>query len=134
MHYSRQIPCLLKTSLNQTYVIYTYLFNQHFLWPSYQFLYLYNCSNLFLMFSIQDDDFTDGIPRSLSVCDTENKMLPTVFRWEGGGKQVFISGTFSEWKPIPMVQRYFSIMIFPYSLAYRYFYYFIYISKNKYKH
>lgn len=59
------------------------------------------------MFSIcKDDDFTDGIPRSLSDHDTENKMLPTVFRWEGGGKQVFISGTFSEWKPIPMVQRY----------------------------
>ncbi|VVC26103.1 Hypothetical protein CINCED_3A018056 [Cinara cedri] len=51
-----------------------------------------------------DDDFTDGIPHSMSANDTENKMLPTVFRWEGGGKQVFISGTFSEWKPIPMVQ------------------------------
>lgn len=28
--------------------------------------------------------------------------LPTVFKWEGGGKEVFISGTFSEWKPIKM--------------------------------
>ncbi|XP_060864671.1 5'-AMP-activated protein kinase subunit beta-1 isoform X1 [Metopolophium dirhodum] len=51
-----------------------------------------------------DDDFNDGNPNSLSESDTENKMLPTVFRWDGGGKQVFISGTFSEWKPIPMVQ------------------------------
>lgn len=74
------------------------------------FRYLFN-SNLiylltYLMFSIhKDDDFIDGIPRSMSANDTENKMLPTVFRWEGGGKQVFISGTFSEWKPIPMVQR-----------------------------
>lgn len=58
----------------------------------------------------KDDEFTDGIPHSMSESDTENKMLPTVFRWEGGGKQVFISGTFSEWKPIPMVQRYFYII------------------------
>lgn len=26
------------------------------------------------------------------------------FKWDGGGKEVFISGTFSEWKPIPMVK------------------------------
>lgn len=30
--------------------------------------------------------------------------LPTVFKWDGGGKQVFISGTFSEWKILPMVR------------------------------
>lgn len=29
---------------------------------------------------------------------------PTVFRWEGGGKDVCIGGTFSEWKTIPMVK------------------------------
>lgn len=29
--------------------------------------------------------------------------LPTVFKWEGGGKDVSISGTFTNWKPIPMV-------------------------------
>lgn len=34
---------------------------------------------------------------------SKNKALPTVFRWEGGGKQVYISGTFSEWKTLPMV-------------------------------
>jgi 5'-AMP-activated protein kinase regulatory beta subunit len=28
--------------------------------------------------------------------------LPTVFKWEGGGKDVYITGTFSEWKPIKM--------------------------------
>lgn len=33
----------------------------------------------------------------------KNEALPTVFRWEGGGKQVYISGTFSEWKTLPMV-------------------------------
>lgn len=30
--------------------------------------------------------------------------LPTVFKWDGGGQQVFISGTFSNWKPLPMVK------------------------------
>lgn len=30
--------------------------------------------------------------------------LPTVFKWDGGGKQVYISGTFSEWKALPMVR------------------------------
>ncbi|KAJ8926402.1 hypothetical protein NQ314_021188 [Rhamnusium bicolor] len=29
---------------------------------------------------------------------------PTVFRWEGGGKDVAISGTFSNWETIPMVK------------------------------
>lgn len=29
---------------------------------------------------------------------------PTVFRWEGGGKDVYVSGTFSNWKTIPMVK------------------------------
>jgi len=32
-------------------------------------------------------------------------LLPTVFKWEGGGKDVAISGTFSNWKPVPMVKR-----------------------------
>jgi len=32
------------------------------------------------------------------------KVLPTVFKWDGGGKQVFITGTFSNWKTIPMVR------------------------------
>lgn len=30
--------------------------------------------------------------------------LPTVFKWDGGGRQVFISGTFSEWRSLPMVR------------------------------
>jgi len=33
-----------------------------------------------------------------------DKVFPTVFKWEGGGKQVLISGTFSNWKTIPMVK------------------------------
>lgn len=34
------------------------------------------------------------------------KVLPTVFKWEGGGKSVHITGTFNQWKTIPMVKRY----------------------------
>lgn len=34
----------------------------------------------------------------------DNKVLPTVFKWEGGGKQVYISGTFTGWKTLPMVK------------------------------
>lgn len=30
--------------------------------------------------------------------------LPTVFKWDGGGKQVFLSGTFTDWKSLPMVR------------------------------
>lgn len=36
--------------------------------------------------------------------DQVQTALPTVFKWEGGGKQVYISGTFSEWKALPMVK------------------------------
>lgn len=36
--------------------------------------------------------------------DPSTKVLPTVFKWDGGGKEVFISGTFSDWKSIPMVK------------------------------
>lgn len=31
-------------------------------------------------------------------------MLQTVFKWEGGGQEVFVTGTFSDWKPLKMVQ------------------------------
>lgn len=36
--------------------------------------------------------------------DAKTKALPTVFKWDGGGRDVKISGTFSDWKPIPMVK------------------------------
>ncbi|KAK4336675.1 hypothetical protein RND71_043977 [Anisodus tanguticus] len=32
----------------------------------------------------------------------DKNALPTVFKWEGGGKNVYIKGTFSNWKPIKM--------------------------------
>lgn len=46
--------------------------------------------------------------RSATVSEgtkVNDKVLPTVFKWEGGGKQVYISGTFSDWKTLPMVKR-----------------------------
>ncbi|XP_021357013.1 5'-AMP-activated protein kinase subunit beta-2-like isoform X1 [Mizuhopecten yessoensis] len=40
--------------------------------------------------------------------DPENlkeKLLPTVFKWEGGGKEVYISGTFNQWRQkIPLAK------------------------------
>lgn len=30
--------------------------------------------------------------------------LPTVFKWDGGGKLVYLSGTFTDWKSLPMVR------------------------------
>lgn len=35
----------------------------------------------------------------------DDTVLPTVFKWEGGGRNVMISGTFSDWKVLPMVKR-----------------------------
>jgi len=48
-------------------------------------------------------------PRSNTVSEgtkfnLNDKALPTVFRWEGGGADVYISGTFSGWKTLPMVK------------------------------
>ncbi|XP_044254460.1 5'-AMP-activated protein kinase subunit beta-1 isoform X2 [Tribolium madens] len=53
-------------------------------------------------------DFDHQRPRSNTVSEgtkvnTSDK-TPTVFRWEGGGKDVYVSGTFTEWKTIPMVK------------------------------
>lgn len=41
--------------------------------------------------------------------NTSNK-TPTMFRWEGGGNEVFICGTFTEWKTIPMVKSHGNFM------------------------
>ncbi|XP_047507634.1 5'-AMP-activated protein kinase subunit beta-1 [Pieris napi] len=58
-----------------------------------------------------EDHDEEPMPRKRSNTLTESnksiedvQVLPTVFKWEGGGKQVFISGTFTEWKTIPMVK------------------------------
>jgi len=39
-----------------------------------------------------------------STEEASSKVLPTVFKWDGGGKNVHITGTFSNWKTIPMVK------------------------------
>ncbi|XP_073847750.1 5'-AMP-activated protein kinase subunit beta-1 [Musca autumnalis] len=36
--------------------------------------------------------------------DAKNSFIPTVLRWDGGGHNVMICGTFTKWKPIPMVR------------------------------
>lgn len=37
----------------------------------------------------------------------KTKLLPTVFKWEGGGKDVYITGTFNNWTTkIPLVKRF----------------------------
>nr|CAD7265668.1 unnamed protein product [Timema shepardi] len=47
-------------------------------------------------------------PRQRSATVSEgtkvDDKVPTVFKWEGGGRQVLISGTFSNWKTLPMVK------------------------------
>ncbi|CAB3386452.1 Hypothetical predicted protein [Cloeon dipterum] len=58
----------------------------------------------------QDPEFQmETRQRSATVSEGSNhnkgkKTLPTVFKWEGGGKQVYVSGTFSNWKTLPMVK------------------------------
>ncbi|KAG8193355.1 hypothetical protein JTE90_022983 [Oedothorax gibbosus] len=53
-----------------------------------------------------EDKVGESNPRSPteSISSYETIHFPTVFKWDGGGKEVFISGTFSNWKPIPMVE------------------------------
>lgn len=37
-------------------------------------------------------------PPSPGPQDTASNKLPTVIRWDGGGKEVFVTGSFSNWK------------------------------------
>ena len=37
----------------------------------------------------------------------DKKTIPTYLKWQGGGKDVYVSGSFNDWKEnIPMVKRY----------------------------
>ncbi|XP_045171053.1 5'-AMP-activated protein kinase subunit beta-1-like isoform X8 [Mercenaria mercenaria] len=37
--------------------------------------------------------------------EKEERLLPTVFKWEGGGKEVYVSGSFNNWKAkIPLAK------------------------------
>lgn len=55
------------------------------------------------------DDIAEDIAQSENTTEEKEKAakksaLPTVFKWDGGGKQVFITGTFTGWKALPMVR------------------------------
>ncbi|KAG1684013.1 5'-AMP-activated protein kinase subunit beta-1 [Nymphon striatum] len=53
------------------------------------------------------EDVVCGRTRTSTIAPTSpltEHSLPTIFRWDGGGKQVFVSGTFTDWKCIPMVK------------------------------
>lgn len=59
----------------------------------------------------EDSEITSESRQRAYTQDDANKeepdkkpALPTVFKWDGGGKQVFISGTFSDWRSLPMVR------------------------------
>ena len=49
-------------------------------------------------------------PENLELgVDVNSKKLPTVFKWDGGGKSVSVSGSFDNWtRQIPMVKRFLS--------------------------
>ncbi|EDV28589.1 uncharacterized protein TRIADDRAFT_16636, partial [Trichoplax adhaerens] len=36
--------------------------------------------------------------------EVDKDKLPTVFRWSGGGSSVYVAGTFTNWKKIPLVK------------------------------
>ena len=52
---------------------------------------------------VSDDDEEEAFRHSRG---RRRLTVPTVFRWEYGGKEVFLSGSFNEWKTrIPMAYR-----------------------------
>lgn len=50
------------------------------------------------------------------------KLLPAVFKWEGGGKDIYLAGSFNKWAKIPLVKRFVKkkIELFSYSGHYIY--------------
>lgn len=57
--------------------------------------------------SVTTEPINTAVPAETNAetnVDPNTKVLPTVFKWDGGGKEVFISGTFSDWKALPMVK------------------------------
>lgn len=66
------------------------------------------CTNIKQTGQQDGENFGSQRPRSNTVSEgtkvADSKVLPTVFKWEGGGKQVYISGTFTGWKTLPMVK------------------------------
>ena len=65
---------------------------------------------LFALQRMSGDDFSPVSRMRASTItpgtDFSERKLPTVFKWEGGGKSVHIAGSFDNWKSkIPMVKR-----------------------------
>ncbi|EDW57272.1 5'-AMP-activated protein kinase subunit beta-1 [Drosophila virilis] len=52
----------------------------------------------------EQEQATGSMPTGGDDSEQMKTALPTVLRWDYGGKNVTISGTFSKWKPIPMVR------------------------------
>ncbi|KPM08666.1 5'-AMP-activated protein kinase subunit beta-1-like protein [Sarcoptes scabiei] len=51
------------------------------------------------------EDFKNYADDSSSAINALNdQILPIVFKWDGGGKEAYIVGTFSDWKPVKMVK------------------------------
>lgn len=48
--------------------------------------------------------------------DSNRKMLPCVIKWNGGGQNVALSGTFNQWQKLPMVKRWANTPLTSYSL------------------
>jgi len=47
---------------------------------------------------------------------TKRKTVPVVFHWEYGGKHVYLSGSFNNWKTkVPMTYRYLKTSLTPFS-------------------
>ncbi|XP_013780014.1 5'-AMP-activated protein kinase subunit beta-2-like [Limulus polyphemus] len=63
--------------------------------------------------SVDDVEDFPGSPKEVDLSTSTNTLpigvnqsettLPTVFKWELGGKEVYLSGTFSNWEPIKMI-------------------------------
>ncbi|XP_065370389.1 5'-AMP-activated protein kinase subunit beta-1 [Calliphora vicina] len=51
-----------------------------------------------------NDEAPQKTQQELDEEEMRNPALPTVLRWDGGGQNVMISGTFTQWKPVPMVR------------------------------
>lgn len=53
--------------------------------------------------TLRHDSNAAELRRPADLKSGHNK-LPTVFRWETGGEEVYVAGTFSHWKRIPLVK------------------------------
>lgn len=61
----------------------------------------------YLADAAKEADVGEEIEKSENLLEekaAKKSALPTVFKWDGGGKQVYITGTFTGWKVIPMVR------------------------------